>query len=318
MIPCREMTTTGASAMNFCIGHQSSKRFRWTLYVPILLVFILAGNFVVGRASNAADECIGKPNAPAPQGSHWYYRTDRTSNRQCWYLGKEGAKARASERQAGIPVPNPPPKPVLQPLSENRDGVASLEPAVSGAAEKSPPVAVASIEWQPLPSSASSTGDRALQRNADEHSTVTSGDDLPVKSPAPSPANQAMAGEPVQHAIGFGVFIAVLGVALSIAILVYRIVKLTAFRSKLCDSQSKTSELPNVAEQAPPIFAPTVATNAQTGQVKNWITEQSDQEGEIEVSVRRLLQELQRRYRELHGHDFKSTSESAALPGYGR
>ena len=286
--------------------------------MPILLVFILAETFVVERSSNAADECIRKPNAPAPQGSHWYYRTDRTSNRQCWYLGEESAKARASERQAVTSAPDSAPKRILQPLSENRDGVALVEPAVSGAAEKSPGVAVASIEWQPLPSSASSTGDTALQRNADEHSTVTSGDDLPVKSPTPSPANQPAANEPVQHAIGFGVFIAVLGVALSIAILVYRIVKLTAFRSKLCDSQSKTSELPNVAEQAPPIFAPTVATNAQTGQVKNWITEQSDQEGEIEVSVRRLLQELQRRYRELHGHDFKSTSESAALPGYGR
>jgi hypothetical protein len=112
--------------MNFCISHQSSKQFRWTLYVPI--VFILAEFFVVGRASNAADECIGKPNAPAPQGSHWYYRTDRTSNRQCWYLEKESVKARASERQAGTPAPTPAPKPVLQPLSENRNGVAAVEP----------------------------------------------------------------------------------------------------------------------------------------------------------------------------------------------
>jgi hypothetical protein len=53
MIPCREMTTTGASTINFCIGHQSSKQFRWTTsYVPIPLVFILAEIFVAGRASN--------------------------------------------------------------------------------------------------------------------------------------------------------------------------------------------------------------------------------------------------------------------------
>ena len=284
--------------------------------MPILLVFILAETFVVERSSNAADECIRKPNAPAPQGSHWYYRTDRTSNRQCWYLGEESAKARASERQAVTSAPDSAPKRILQPLSENRDGV--VEPAVSGAAEKSPGVAVASIEWQPLPSSASSTGDTALQRNADEHSTVTSGDDLPVKSPTPSPANQPAANEPVQHAIGFGALIAVLGVALSISILVYRIVRLTAFRSKLCDSQTPAPELANVAEQPPPYFAPTVATNVQTGQVQNWMAAQSDQDGEIEVSVRRLLQELQQRYRVLHGHDFKPTSESSAPPSYGR
>jgi len=182
MIPCREMTTTGASTMNFCIGHQSGKQFRWTtLYVPILLVFILAE----------------------------------------------------------------------------------------------------------------------------------------ILSPTPSPANEPTAGESVQHAIGFGALIAVLGVALSIAIVVYRIVRLTAFRSKLCDSQTRASELANVAEQAPPNFGSTVATNAQTGQVQNWMSEQTDQDGEIEVSVRRLLQELKRRYPELHGHDIKPTSESSA-PGYGR
>ena len=28
-------------------------------------------------------------NATAPQGSHWYYRVDRLSHRECWYLGPE-------------------------------------------------------------------------------------------------------------------------------------------------------------------------------------------------------------------------------------
>jgi hypothetical protein len=317
MLSCHEMTTQGASIMNFYIDHRSSKQCRW-ITLSVMLVFVLAGVVLTGRASSAeTDECISKPNAPAPQGSHWYYRTDRTSKRQCWYLGEEGAKARASERLAGTTVPTPPPKPVLQPLPKYRDDVALVEPAVSGGAEKSPRLSVASIEWQPLPSSAFSTGDTTLQRN--QHSTVTSADDLPVKSPTPAPANQPPAGEPVQHAIGLGALFAVLGGALSIAILIYRIVRGTASRSKLRESQTTASEPANVAEQAPPNFVPTIiATNAQADQLQNRITEQGDQNGDIEASVRRLLQELQRRYSELHGHDFKPTSESPAPPSYGR
>ena len=97
--------------MNFCIGHPSSKQCR-RIALSVMLVFVLAGVVLTGRASSAeTDECISKPNAPAPQGGHWYYRTDRTSKRQCWYLGEEGAKARASERLAGTPVPTPPPNP---------------------------------------------------------------------------------------------------------------------------------------------------------------------------------------------------------------
>jgi hypothetical protein len=119
----------------------------------------------------------------------------------------------------------------------------------------------------------------------------------------------------VQHAIGFGALIAVLGVALSIAALVYRIVRLTAFRSKFRASQTMASEeLAKVADRAH--AKPTIATNARHGQVQNWLAEPSDEAGEIEVSVRRLLQELQGRYRELHGHDFKPSSESAAPGGY--
>ena len=299
--------------MNFCIGHRSSEQCRW-ITLSVMLVFVLAGVVLTGRASSAeTDECISKPNAPAPQGSHWYYRTDRTSKRQCWYLGEEGAKARASERLAGTPVPTPPPKPVLQPFPKYRDDVALVEPAVSGGAEKSPQVSVASIEWQPLPSSAFSTGDTTLQRNEQ------SADDLPVKSPTPAPANQPPAGEPVQHAIGLGALFAVLGGALSIAILICRFVRGTASRSKLRESQTTASEPANVAEQAPPKFVPTIiATNAQADQLQNWMTEQGDQNGDIEASVRRLLQELQRRYRELHGRDFKPPSESSAPPSYGR
>ena len=44
------------------------------------------------HASQAADDCLAKPNAAAPDGSHWYYHVDRATGRQCWYLGSAGRK----------------------------------------------------------------------------------------------------------------------------------------------------------------------------------------------------------------------------------
>lgn len=48
----------------------------------------------------AADECLTKPNSPAPQGQHWYYRLDHAANRQCWRLGPEGLRVQKSAPQA--------------------------------------------------------------------------------------------------------------------------------------------------------------------------------------------------------------------------
>jgi hypothetical protein len=65
----------------------------------------VAAFFIVTvQGARAADECLEKPNAPSPQGSHWYYRTDRTSNRQCWYLGSERGKAGTLARQDTAPA----------------------------------------------------------------------------------------------------------------------------------------------------------------------------------------------------------------------
>jgi hypothetical protein len=43
-------------------------------------------------AAGAEEECLSAPKGESPQGSHWYYRIDR-SKRQCWYLREEGEKA---------------------------------------------------------------------------------------------------------------------------------------------------------------------------------------------------------------------------------
>jgi hypothetical protein len=40
--------------------------------------------------ARAATACHAAPNAAASPGEHWYYRTDRATKRQCWYLAARG------------------------------------------------------------------------------------------------------------------------------------------------------------------------------------------------------------------------------------
>jgi hypothetical protein len=43
-----------------------------------------------------AVNCIAKPNGQPSQGQHWFYRTDRVTQRQCWYLAPQNADAQKS------------------------------------------------------------------------------------------------------------------------------------------------------------------------------------------------------------------------------
>jgi hypothetical protein len=59
-----------------------------------------------------AAPCNAKPNPPAPEGQHWYYRTDRAFGRKCWFLGPENVNdqkgaAQASKRHASDAAAQP-------------------------------------------------------------------------------------------------------------------------------------------------------------------------------------------------------------------
>ena len=63
--------------------------------IPAVFAALLAAlvlTILPGGSARAIDDCIDAPNSQPPQGSHWYFRTDRTNQRKCWYLGPEGKK----------------------------------------------------------------------------------------------------------------------------------------------------------------------------------------------------------------------------------
>lgn len=67
----------------------------------IALVFCMAG-------SALAADCRAAPGDAAPSGQHWFYRLDRATGQQCWYL-RNAAPVRAAEPSKPVRATEPSP-----------------------------------------------------------------------------------------------------------------------------------------------------------------------------------------------------------------
>lgn len=107
----------------------------------LMFTFILTAGVIAQptHSAPAGDECITKPNSPAPQGQHWYFRIDHQANRQCWRLGPEGLPVQKSAVQT--------PKQIAQPAARPEAQSRTQRPATTGMASASADtVPVANIE----------------------------------------------------------------------------------------------------------------------------------------------------------------------------
>ncbi|WFU14043.1 hypothetical protein [Bradyrhizobium sp. CB3481] len=59
------------------------------------------------QLAQVADSCRSAPSGATPAGSHWYYRIDRVTKRQCWYLREESEKADDKFARAAPPESAP-------------------------------------------------------------------------------------------------------------------------------------------------------------------------------------------------------------------
>jgi hypothetical protein len=76
--------------------------------------------------ARADDSCLPGPKATTPRGSHWYYRIEPGTKRQCWYLSAERGKIAqklAAKPRSPAPAPDKlagtPAAPSLQPSVAN-------------------------------------------------------------------------------------------------------------------------------------------------------------------------------------------------------
>jgi hypothetical protein len=120
-----------------------------------------------------AETCIAAPTAPAPQGSHWYYRLERGTQRKCWRLVKLERQPRES---AKVVAPEPQPADV-------EDTAAAETPAGR--------VVPAAPQHGWLTRSASAVPEAAAAQGAFERAGEPADDQAAAPPPIPGGAGQA-------------------------------------------------------------------------------------------------------------------------------
>src|SRR5258708_4006572 len=116
----------------------------------------------MNEVARAADTCLSGPNGTAPKGSHWYYRIDHATKRNCWYVRAEGEKPVASQNSS-LTQASPQAETPLQPSIANAraeagpadigasNGTAAMPaPAVDASADN--PQSMVASRWLDRPS----------------------------------------------------------------------------------------------------------------------------------------------------------------------
>src|SRR5262249_35931962 len=96
----------------------------------------------------AAEQCKASPGGTAPRGMHWYYRSNRASNKHCWYLGPAGVHVKTHTATAAV---------ADQPAARNADAADASSAAAmpAGTADNVEPAAAPPAMGQPQAQTAS-------------------------------------------------------------------------------------------------------------------------------------------------------------------
>jgi hypothetical protein len=121
-----------------------------------ILIGALAGVTLViatNGVARATETCLSGPKGTAPKGSHWYYRIDHATKRNCWYVRAEGEKPVASQNSPVSHI-SPQAETPLQPSVANARaevGPADIGQPNAGAAESAPPAAANNAQGSDAP-----------------------------------------------------------------------------------------------------------------------------------------------------------------------
>lgn len=169
------------------MGHRTAK------FISALVGGIIAGAPLAAEsqnapatASTAAADCLASPKGIAPQGQHWYYRLERSTKRQCWYLraegGKDNAKDSAKSAQTAQTEPSPADSAAPQQHSVQDARAEYLKPQTAAAPTAPAPTTSAPMQQAAPPSADSSAQQPAVASPWPDPSTATS----PASQPAPA------------------------------------------------------------------------------------------------------------------------------------
>jgi len=134
--------------------------------------------------ANAASDCLASPKGAAPQGQHWFYRLDRATKRQCWYLRAEGAKATQSAQATAD--------------TQNTDSAAPPSVQNAHAEYIAPKTGTAANVTAPAPAAAATSPAAQQPTNSDtqQPAVATRWPDASATAAAPAPAPAAATAQP--------------------------------------------------------------------------------------------------------------------------
>jgi hypothetical protein len=273
------------------------------------------------RAEPAADDCLSQPSGAPPQGSHWYYRTDRSTNRRCWRLApkREDAKearevAPAQPQPASRPMPEPKAEPPAEPVVRTATPLPYVPMPVQGlaapAAQLEPePAPAAAIESEPAPSIGR---DADQQPAAPPQRAAVQQHDRPSMEPVAS-AEDPGAGAPfdirLEHMLAL--FAAALALAAIIVRKVFKLFTARQLRRRRSLLRSHREEDASAAP-VPSAFADMVAVHhadvdpdatrladftrmpAASRNLSRAIAERDIEIGDIEATLQRMVHDLRR------------------------
>jgi hypothetical protein len=148
-----------------------------------------AGIGVPANTARAAD-CLGAPTSGPPQGSHWYYRTDRATDRKCWHLGGVSPPAQdtaAQEDETAAPAVTPADT-AEEPATASAGAQKETETSKTDSRTPLPPP-----RPQPAMSTSGATTREPVRQPAQEENAAPA---TPAPAPQPAPSRQTNAFEP--------------------------------------------------------------------------------------------------------------------------
>jgi hypothetical protein len=235
--------------------------------------------FVVGilpsGSAQAVEECVEAPNSAPPQGSHWYYRTDRANQRKCWYLGPQGKKLQESASQE-----QQPPKEHAQRQPETTDlttRVQTEEPTaeVERAVPAGNPTPASAVRWLDVPYSlealarSGTASAPALQEHAGMRGQEIDASDEPAHPLSNAVTTTADAPTVAPLTVLFQVLALAAGALAVIGIFLRAVLKIALRRrgTVIIDRSIRRDEpsLPNLDHSFPPHQAASERTNRFEG-----------------------------------------------------
>ncbi|AWM07153.1 hypothetical protein [Bradyrhizobium symbiodeficiens] len=157
--------------------------------VPLAAVSQTAPNAPATASADA--DCLASPKGAAPQGQHWYYRLERTTKRQCWYLRAEGGKVtQAAQATTDAPTTDPAPS-QQQTVQDARAEYLTPRSGVTSRTSNAVAQATASTPAQQTP-------DQATDSSPQQPAVATPWPDVStaVAPPTPQPAPITAAAPP--------------------------------------------------------------------------------------------------------------------------